>query len=303
MRIGARGSKLSQAQTKLVADLLISRVPGLEIEIVPIRTAGDRLPPEKRKAMDGKTAFTGDIQSSLLLGDVDAAVHSMKDLSVEPRDGLMIGATPPRGDPRDALISIRREDLQGLRAGATIGTSSLRRKAQLLSLRADLCVVDLHGNVESRIERMSKLGLDAVVLAAAGLQRMSRSEAVSQFFSVEEMVPAVGQATLAVEVRKHDGETRRLVEQIDDAKTRTESECERAFARTVGGDCFVPVGACARANGSSLSISGIIASPDGRDAVKKTLTSPAMRGESLGRRLGEEMLQLGGDKIIRSFVP
>ena len=135
LRIAARGSKLSRAQTQMVVGMLTARVPGLEIEVVPIRTAGDRLPPEKRKVLDGKTAFTEDIESLLLSGEVDAAVHSMKDVSVEPKDGLKLAATPPRGDPRDALISLRGAGLQGLPAGAAVGTSSLRRKAQLLNLR------------------------------------------------------------------------------------------------------------------------------------------------------------------------
>ncbi len=303
MRIGARGSGLSRAQTKLVADLITSRVPGLEIEVVPIRTAGDRLPPEKRKGLDGKTAFTGDIESSLLSGHVDAAVHSLKDLSVDLRDGLMIGATPPRGDPRDALISVQGKGLRDLPPRAAVGTSSLRRRAQLLGLRRDISVIDLHGNVESRIERMETLGLDGIVLAAAGLERISASSKISQLFSVEEMIPAVGQATLAVEVREGDSETGRIVGSVDDGSTRLESECERAFARKVGGDCFVPIGACARISNGLLSISGIISSPDGREQVRTSLAAPAAEAESLGRRLGEEMLGLGGDRIIRSFTP
>ncbi len=247
LRIGARGSKLSRAQTQMVVEMLRGRVPGLEVEVVPITTAGDRLPPERRKAVDGKTAFTGDIQSLLLSGKVDAAVHSMKDVSVEPKDGLRIAATPPRGDPRDVLVSLNGMVLGDLREGATVGTSSLRRKAQLLNLRRDLRVVDLHGNVESRMERMERLHLDAVVLAAAGVDRISESHKISQFFSTEEMVPAVGQATLAVEVREDDVATGRIIAEIDDGKTRAESDCERAFARRVGGDCFVPVGAHAAA--------------------------------------------------------
>jgi hydroxymethylbilane synthase len=286
----------------MVVEMLLRRVPGLEVEVVPITTAGDRLPPERRRAVDGKTAFTGDIQSLLLSGKVDAAVHSMKDVSVEPKDGLKIAATPPRGDPRDVLVSEHGAALSNLREGAAVGTSSLRRKAQLLNLRPNLNIVDLHGNVESRIERMNRLGLDAVVLAAAGVERIAESRRVSQFFSTEEMVPAVGQATLAVEVREGDQDTGMIISKIDDGKTRTESDCERAFARRVGGDCFVPVGAFARVVAGSLTVSGMIASPDGKELLRRTLSSTADDAGALGRKLGEEMLEQGGEKILRGIL-
>jgi hydroxymethylbilane synthase len=302
LRVGARGSRLSRAQTQIVADMLSSRVAGLEIEIVPIKTRGDGVPPERRN-VDGKTAFTGEIEDLLLSGYVDAAVHSMKDLPVEARDGLTIGATPPRGDPRDALVSAGGQDFWGLRKGATLGTSSLRRRAQLLALRSDLSVVDLHGNVETRIRKMGELNLDAVVLAASGLERISESARVSHHFSLEEIVPAAGQATLAVQVRKGDPETEKVVASIDDASARLEAVCERAFTKSVGGDCFVPVGACARTAGPSLTVSGVIASPDGRELVRRTLTSPSGEAEELGRRLGEEMLSLGGERILRGLLP
>ena len=173
LRIATRESKLARAQTRTVVDMLSSRTSGLEIEVVPIKTLGDRLPAEKRNAVDRKTAFTGDIESLLLSGGADAAVHSMKDLPVALRDGLKIAATPPRGDPRDALISLHGGGLLDLPPGAAVGTSSLRRKAQLLHLRRDLSAIDLHGNIESRIEKMSGRRLDAIVLASAGLERVS----------------------------------------------------------------------------------------------------------------------------------
>ena len=302
LRVGARGSRLSRAQTELVAEMLSSRVPGLDLEIVPIKTRGDRVPPESR-GVDGKTAFTGEIEDQLLSGRIDAAVHSMKDLPVQMRDGLMIAATPPRGDPRDALISAGGVDFWRLRPGATIGTSSLRRRAQLLALRADLSVTDLHGNVETRIRKMRELGLDAVVLAAAGLERISESARVTRLFPLEEVVPAAGQGTLAVQVRKGDAETERIVGSIDDASARLESACERAFTKSVGGDCFVPVGACARVAAHYLTISGIIASPDGREVIRRSLTAPSGDAESLGKRLGEEMLGDGGETILRGLRP
>ncbi len=302
LRIATRESKLARAQTRTVVDMLSSRTPGLEIEVVPIKTLGDRLPPERRNAVDSKTAFTGDIESLLLSGGADAAVHSMKDLPVELRGGLKIAATPPRGDPRDALISLHGEGLLDLPPRAAVGTSSLRRKAQLLHLRRDLSAIDLHGNIESRIEKMNGRRLDAIVLASAGLERVSEAHRISQLFSIEEMVPAAGQGTLAVEIRRGDREIEKVVAKIDDERTRMESECERAFARRIGGDCYVPVGACARLNSSSLTVLGMIASPDGGEVLKRTLTSPSRDAESLGTKLGEEMMQLGGERILRSFA-
>jgi hydroxymethylbilane synthase len=282
--------------------MLSGRTSGLEIEVVPIKTLGDRLPPEKRDAVDRKTTFTGDIESLLLSGEVDAAVHSMKDLPVELKGGLKIAATPPRGDPRDALISLHGEGLRDLPPGAAVGTSSVRRKAQLLHLRRDLSAIDLHGNIQSRIEKMKRLRLDAIVLAAAGLERVSEAQRIAQLFSIEEMVPAAGQGTLAVEIRRGDRETEKVVAKIDDERARLESECERAFARRIGGDCYVPVGACARLNGPSLTVIGMIGSPDGGEVLKRTLTSPSRDAESLGTKLGKEMLQLGGEKILRNFA-
>jgi hydroxymethylbilane synthase len=279
------------------------RYSGLDIEVVRVKTLGDRLPPEKRNTVDGKTAFTGDIDSLLQNGEVDAAVHSLKDLPGELKEGLKIAATPPRGDPRDALISLNGEELRKLPPRATIGTSSLRRKAQLLNLRRDLSVVDFHGNVESRIRKMDLLQLDAIVLAAAGLERISEAQKIAQLFSIDEMVPAPGQATLGVEIRKDDAKTESIIAGIDDKRTRLESECERAFARRIGADCNVPIGACARVTGGSITITGMIASPDGKEILKRALTSTAKDAESVGRKLGQEMLQLGGERILRNSAP
>lgn len=301
LRLGARGSRLSRAQTQLVVEMLTRSVPGLEVEVVPVRTAGDRLPPERRGALDGKTAFTGDIDSLLAKGELDAAVHSMKDLPADLLDGLEIGATPPRGDPRDAMVSLRGERLLELPRGDRVGTSSLRRRAQLLHVRPDISVVDLHGNVETRLRKMDQLGLGAIVLAAAGLDRLSESSRVTQLLSLSEMVPAPGQAVLAVEVRKGDGEVAKMVHSIDDHGTSQEASCERAFTRSVGGDCFVPVGACARVRGDEMTVSGLIASPDGRRVVRKTLSSGSEDAERLGRKLGEELLEMGGDEILEGI--
>lgn len=297
--VGTRASKLSMAQTKIVTNLLLSRSPDLQIDTVTVRTLGDRLPPEKRGSVDGKTAFTGDIESMLIKGTVDIAVHSLKDLPSEMDERLIIAATPPRGDWRDVLVSKKRQKLSELPQGAKVGTSSLRRKAQLLRMRDDIEVVELHGNVETRLRRMQD-GLDGVILAAAGLERMSASGRIAQYFTIDEMVPAVGQAIIAVQSRKEDEETKRILFRIDDPKARVEASCERAFSQRLGGDCNVPVGAHADLSGESLSVVGMIASPDGKKIIKKVLSGMATEADSLGNRLAKELLDLGGERILVS---
>jgi hydroxymethylbilane synthase len=295
--VGTRGSVLALAQTRAVIDLLSQKLPKIETEVVKLRTAGDMLPPEKRGETDGKGAFTGDIEDLLARGELDLAVHSLKDLSVVPRRGLKIGATPPRGDPRDALVSLSGEQLSGLSKGASLGTSSIRRKAQLLMLRRDLRIVDVHGNVETRVRKMTELHLDGVVLAAAGLDRLSLGRRIAQRFSIDQLVPAAGQGTIAVQVRSGDREVEELVSAINDEETMRASECERAFARAIGGDCYVPAGAYASVNGRSLTLVGMIASSDGRAVLKKSATSTDP--VALVEVLGNEMLRFGGAEIIK----
>jgi hydroxymethylbilane synthase len=298
LKIGTRGSRLASAQTVIVVNLISKFFPGLPVDVIRIRTLGDRLSAEKRSTVDGKTAFTGDIESLLLKEEVDIAVHSMKDLPSELHSGLAIGATPPRGDPRDVLVSTHGSELHDLPQNAAVGTSSIRRKAQLMRLRNDLSIIDLHGNVETRLRKMGELGLDAIVLASAGLERIGESRGISQFFSIEEMVPAAGQGILAVEIREDDKEIRGIVSKIDDEKTKVEATCERAFVNRIGGDCYVPVGACAQLSGESLTVVGMIGTSDGSTLLKRTMRSDAVDADSLGRKLAGELLGLGGNKIL-----
>jgi len=272
---------------------------GLEFQVVTIKTLGDRLPPEKRGETDGKGAFTDDIESHLLKGDIDMAVHSLKDVSAELGPGLKLAATPPRGDPRDTLVSSGGLSFERLPKGARIGTSSLRRRVQLVRLRRDLKMVDLHGNVETRIGKLERLGLEGVVLAAAGLDRLSMGERARERFEPEVLVPAAGQGTLAVEVKEGNAKTETVVSKINDEATMRASECERAFVREVGGDCSFPVGAYASTkSGRSITLTGMIASLDGGQFLKRNMAATDAVG--LGISLAEEMLQLGGAAILRS---
>lgn len=302
VRVGARSSKLSQAQIGIVASLLRDRFgDGLALEFVQVRTKGDRQQGVARMAVGqagAKGAFTADIENLLLRGEIDIAVHSMKDLTSELSEGLAIGATPPRRDPRDALITSKGETIETLAKGARIGTSSLRRKAQLLKLRQDLEVVELHGNVDTRIRKVAgndgrdggNRDLDAIVLAVAGLERIGENSRISQTFSIDEMVPAVGQGIIAVQMRRGDREIGEVLSQIDDNAARVESECERAFARRVGADCYVPIGGCARVSGRTIRIVGMMAKEDGSELRRNAVDGPSEDAVAIGRRLAEALL-------------
>ncbi len=298
IRVGSRPSRLSQAQTVMVANL-VRRLSGeITIDMVRISTRGDRTVPDRRASRGVKGAFTGDIESELLEGKIDVAVHSMKDLPNEIADDLTIGATPKRADPRDGLLASQGATLRTLPKGARVGTGSLRRRAQLLKMRGDIEVVDLVGNVDTRIRKLSS-GYDAIVLAVAGLERIGEAGRISQVFSVDEMVPSVCQGVIAVEIRKDDEELARLLSGIEDGPTRLEANCERSFSRAIGGDCYVPVGCCARVAGDTITAVGMVASEDGVDLVKSELTAPAARAAALGEKLANELLEAGGAKILK----
>ncbi len=303
IRLGTRSSSLALAQTKLVADLLKASHKDLEVVTVPVKTLGDLLPPEKLSGVDGKTAFTGEIERQLLEGKIDAAVHSMKDLPTKLEDRLVLAATPKRGDARDALVSKEGLRLKRMEVGARIGTSSVRRRAQLLSIRGDLEVVEMHGNVETRIRKMTEQGLDGVVLAAAGLQRTRLDSRISEIFGIGKIVPAPCQGILAVEARSDDEDAIDLISPINNSKARASSVCERAFAEELGGDCYVPLGAFATIQDSSLAVVGMVASPDGTTVVKLEDHGPPSDAEAIGSRLAGRVAEAGGRVILQGLKP
>ena len=301
IRVGTRKSRLAMVQTDIVAGMIRSRFPEMQVEVVPMNTLGDRLPLEKRAEVEGKAVFTQDIEIALLGGAIDLAVHSMKDLPNQLDDGLTIGATPARGDVRDAMVA--REDgrtISTLRSGAVIGTSSIRRKAQLRAMRSDISVVDLHGNVDTRLLRVEREeNLDGIVIAAAGLERLGESRRVSQYFSPLEMIPAPCQGAIAVEIREGDEYAREVLSGIDDERVRAETTCERSFARELGVDCDVPAGATATVGGGTVTLHAIILSPDGGRVVRGSAASDLANAEGLGARLARQLLRDGGDELIR----
>jgi hydroxymethylbilane synthase len=302
VRVGTRGSRLARAQTAIVQSLLSEKFPDLRMQVINVKTAGDRLPPSRRGLDDEKSAFTSDIERMLIRGDLDFAVHSMKDLPSTLGSGLVIGATPPRGDPRDALVSDDGKSISQLPRGALVGTSSLRRKMQLRSLREDIRIVDLYGNIETRIRKMREMGLNAIVLATCGLQRIEMTGVHVRPFSIEEMLPAACQGILAIEVRRDDKQVLKLVSQINDQRTSQQAACERAFIERLGADCDVPVAAYSYEECGNLVAVGMLASPDGIKVLRSKLIDKPSSASSLGYRLAEELLSMGGEKILTGHV-
>lgn len=292
LRLGTRGSRLALAQAALVAGLVSRLAPDARVEVVPIRTAGDAAPGETSGA-DRKSAFTREIDRQLLEGKVDLAVHSMKDIPTSLDRRLVIAATPPRGDARDALVTASGETFDRLPPGAVVGTSSVRRKVQLGSLRTDIRVADLRGNVETRIGKMKENGMDGVVLAAAGLQRLGLQNA-SQYFEVGEIVPAACQGIIAVEARADDQELSEALRKIDDGPTNLRGACERAFLRRLGGDCNFPAGVHARIVDGAMEVVGMIADPDGSSLTRGSISGQESEAKALGTELAERLVKAKG---------
>lgn len=297
--VGTRGSKLALAQTRMVLSMLGGANTGYGFEVVPIRTAGDTPSPEAGGAAEGKAAFTGEIEAQLIEGKIDFAVHSMKDLPPSADDRLVIAATPPRGDARDALVTASGSRFEGLRKGARVGTSSARRRAQILASRKDIEVVELHGNVESRLRKLDTEKLDGVVLAAAGLDRLGLGSRVTQVFETDEMVPAPCQGILAVQARRREAKVLALLGRIDDGPTRAASECERSFSEALGGDCDVPLGAFAGAGPEGLTAVGMLADPDGSVLARSTASGSVAEAREIGRELAARVVASGGAEILR----
>lgn len=295
--IGTRGSKLALAQTDLVRAALLATHPGLTIAIERITTRGDVVLDRPLSAIGDKGLFVTEIEQALRAGRIDLAVHSAKDLPSALPPDMAIAAFPLRADPRDVLIARGGQTLNELPPGARVGTSSLRRACQLRCLRPDLQIADLRGNVDTRLRRLREGDYDAIVLAAAGLERLGLSEQVSEYFAPEVLIPAVGQGALAVEVRAHDPAIGALLAPLDDPTTRAAVAAERAFLAHIGGGCQVPVGAYARLDGEQLVLLGMIGARDGR-LVRGERTGPATNPAALGEQLAAEVLERGGRALL-----
>ncbi len=291
-----RGSELARTQTAEVLALLRAARPGLEIETRIVRTQGDRDRQSSLSEIGGQGVFARDIERALLEGVVDLAVHSLKDLPPRLPPGLELAAIPPRADPRDALVGRGGLTLAALPRGSRVGTGSARRRALLQHLRPDLQVVDVRGNVGTRIARVQDGTLDAVVLAAAGLARLGRLDEAAEIFGVDVMLPAPGPGALALEVRSGDAWVAELIATLDDPPSRLCALAERAFLARLDAGCSEPVGAYARMAGATIRLDAFIASPDGANLQRLCEEGPSDRAEATGIRLAERLVAAYGER-------
>ncbi len=304
LRIGTRGSQLALWQAQAVAGLL--KAAGVQSELVIIKTTGDRIQNAPLTEAGGKRLFVKEIEDALIAGDVDLAVHSAKDMPAALAEGLVLTAALPRDDPRDALIAPKgvhsTPDIAAVRetlgARQRIGTSSVRRTAQLRSVFPRACFEPLRGNVDTRLRKLDEGGYDALVLAAAGLRRLGFGARITTVLPVEHCVPAPGQGIIAIETRAGDRTTERLLEPLNDARAATSLRAERALVAALGGGCQLPLGGLALHDGSALEMHAVVATPDGRRMLKRRGRAPAADPESLGRQIAEELARDGASEIL-----
>jgi hydroxymethylbilane synthase len=293
LRIGTRGSPLALWQANHVSALLRAAVPGLHIELVEIQTAGDQVRDVPLPVLGGEGLFTKAIQQAVQDNLVDVAVHSLKDLPTFAVEGLVLAAVPPRGPTGDALISRKHKSFDALPRGATLASSSLRRRAQVRNRRPDLRIVDIRGNVETRLRKLVEQDLDATILAEAGLLRLGLADQITEILDPSWMLPAVGQGALGLECREDDAATRDLLSKINDRPTQSAVLAERAMLRALGGGCQVPIGVLSSAHGEALSLRGAVLVPDGSARVDATATGTMADAEALGARLATMLLDQG----------
>jgi hydroxymethylbilane synthase len=294
LRIGSRGSLLALWQANHISDLLRGRGHTVEIEV--IKTTGDKITDVALAKVGTKGMFTKEIEEALAEGRVDLAVHSLKDLPTELSGDFEIAAVTTREDPRDVFCSVKFASIETLPTQATVGTSSLRRQAQLKALRPDLQVQALRGNVDTRLRKVADGEYDGIILAAAGVNRLGKKDLVRQIISSEVMTPAAGQGALAIEIRSHDTATREVLSFLDDAAARSSTACERALLTRLGGGCQVPIGALAEVLGDRIRITAVVAHPRGTKVLRE-----AGEGDDavrLGEEVGDALLRKGADVIL-----
>jgi len=299
LRIATRKSQLALWQAEHVAALLRREHPALEVQLVPMTTKGDRIQDRSLAAIGGKGLFIKELETALEDGHADLAVHSMKDVPGELPEGLMIAAVLARADARDALVTPMARRLEELPRGARLGTSSLRRQAQVLTARPDLRIESLRGNVDTRLRRLDAGELDAIILACAGLLRLGLESRIAARLDPRVLLPAVSQGVIGVECRSSDLRSRDVLGVLDDPTTRTAMEAERAFARRLGGSCQSPIAAHARIDANRLTLEGLVAEPDGSRLLRDSISGSASDAQFLGEELAERVLASGAGELLR----
>jgi hydroxymethylbilane synthase len=295
LKIGSRGSALALAQAEWVKRKL--KETGLQVDINIIKTSGDRFVDGPIQSLGGKGVFTKEIEDALLRGEIDLAVHSMKDLPTEVPEGLAVAAVPHREDARDVLVSRKNIPLKALPDGARVGTGSLRRRSQILNYRSDLALVPIRGNVDTRLRKLVEQELDAIVLAAAGLKRLGREDRITEYLTPDICLSAVAQGALAIETRD-DKPSRQSVAFLHDDASFVEVTSERAFLRKLGGGCHVPVAARAFINGELLNLAGVVAEPDGRRLCRGQIVGSTEQAGALGTELAERLIREGAGEML-----
>ncbi len=302
LRVSTRGSPLALAQTEEVLAQLRERHPDVKIEPVVIKTHGDEAEPRDREATsDGKRAFTKRIEDALLEGRVDFAIHSLKDLPADTTESLKVAAIPPRADPRDVFVANEGISMERLPAKTRVGTSSLRRRAQVLARWPDARVEELHGNVETRLRRLDSKDFDAIVIAAAGVRRL-RIRRPFETLPPEIMIPAPGQGALAVQVRADDTRLTQFLSSIEDPPSRIATDAERRLSLRIGGGCNVPLGALATLERGALNLRAVVASPDARRVVRSTSQGPRDTWEEIVEDVARDLLDGGARKILNGVA-
>lgn len=301
VRIATRSSPLALWQSNHVKALLEKAHPGLQVELLPLTTQGDRWLETSLAKVGGKGLFVKELEDALLSKRADLAVHSMKDVPTRQPDGLSLAAFLAAADPRDALVSNRYRSLAALPPGACVGTASLRRRSQLAAVRPDLKIEDLRGNVGTRLKKLDDGNFDAILLACAGLQRLGLECRIALALEAETFVPAVGQGIVGIECRTDDATTLMYLRTLDDARSRVRLRAERAFNARLGGACHVPVAGHATLVGERLQLNGLVAAPDGTALVRARLDGLQANAETLGVTLAEQLLAAGGRRILTSL--
>lgn len=300
--IGTRQSLLALWQSNHIASLLRKQYPDCQVTLKKIVTKGDRILDVPLAQIGGKGLFTKEIETELLDGTVDLAVHSLKDMPTVLPEGLCLTAITTRANVGDAFVSNKYASFSELPQGAVLGTSSLRRKAQLLAVRPDLKIVDLRGNVDTRLRKLDEGQMDAIILAAAGLERLGHADRIREIIPTTVCLPAVGQGALAIECRSDNKEVRDMLTFLNDLPTKQATDAERAFLGLIEGGCQVPIGVHAEVENDNVKIEAVIASLNGSKVLRNNITGPAVNAADLGRKLGQQMLAEGGEQILADIL-
>lgn len=301
IKIGTRGSRLALWQANWVKTALTSINPCLFVDIIIIKTKGDKILDVPLAMVGGKGLFVKEIEEALLDRRIDLAVHSMKDMPAEIPNGLCIGAVPERETPNDVLISKNGVFFSDLINGSKIGTSSLRRSAQLLHVRPDIVILPLRGNLDTRLKKLEAENMDAIILAAAGVKRLNFESRITEYLNENIMLPAVGQGALCIEIRENDAEIEPIVATLDHQKTRLAIMGERAFSNRLEGGCQVPIAAYGKIAQNLFTMNGLVADIDGKIILKKTMSGPVEQAESIGVKLADSLLSMGAKTILENI--